>query len=130
MPAIGDVHLDHPFTQAALSGFSDVPMRRVARKHGASYTVTGLLLERSVLHASEWQRRLLRLEPMDHPVGAQLMGAEPASFGPAAARLAEAGYDVIDINFGCPAGRAYRRCEGGMLLSRPHTAIEIVKRVM
>ncbi|MFH1419700.1 MAG: tRNA-dihydrouridine synthase [Planctomycetota bacterium] len=130
MPAIGNLQLDHPFTQAALSGFSDLPMRRVARAHGASYTVTGLALERSVLHDGDWQRRFLQLDPVDHPVGAQLMGADPAAFGPAAARLVEAGYDVIDINFGCPAGKAFRRCEGGLLLSRPQTAIEIVNRVV
>ena len=65
----------------------------------------------------------------DHPVGAQLMGAEPDNFPQAARRLVEAGFDVVDINFGCPVKSAMGRCRGGFHLSQPETALEIVKRV-
>ena len=65
----------------------------------------------------------------DHPVGAQLMGAEPDEFPPAARKLVEAGFDVIDINFGCPAKKASGRCRGGYHLGQPEVAIEIVRRV-
>ncbi|OYV32310.1 MAG: hypothetical protein B7Z80_27340, partial [Rhodospirillales bacterium 20-64-7] len=39
-------------------------------------------------------RRYMRTTNEEHPVGAQLMGAEPADFPPAALKLAEAGFDV------------------------------------
>ena len=54
------------------------------------------------------------------------MGSDPDEFGPAAAQLAAAGYDVIDINFGCPVKKVLGRCRGGYLLSQPETALEIV----
>jgi tRNA-dihydrouridine synthase len=127
---IGSVPIEHPFAQAALSGYSDPPMRRVARMHGASYTVNEVVLDRSVMHESDWQRQLLSLEPDAHPVGGQLMGSDPASFAPAARLLADAGYDVIDINFGCPAPKVLDRCRGGFLLSDPETALEIIGRVV
>ena len=57
------------------------------------------------------------------------MGADPEQFGPAALRLVEAGFDVIDINFGCPVKKVLGRCRGGFLLSQPETALEIVARV-
>jgi nifR3 family TIM-barrel protein len=57
------------------------------------------------------------------------MGADPEQFGPAAQRLVEAGFDVIDINFGCPVKKVLGRCRGGFHLSQPQVAIEIVKRV-
>jgi nifR3 family TIM-barrel protein len=57
------------------------------------------------------------------------MGANPEEFGPAAALLAEAGFDIIDINFGCPVKKVLGRCRGGYLLSQPATALEIVSRV-
>ena len=130
MLTIGSVPIEHPFAQAALSGYSDPPMRRVARMHGASYTVNEVVLDRSVMHESDWQRQLLSLEPDAHPVGGQLMGSDPASFAPAARLLADAGYDVIDINFGCPAPKVLDRCRGGFLLSDPETALEIIGRVV
>ena len=57
------------------------------------------------------------------------MGAEPADFPPAALKLAEAGFDVIDLNFGCPVKKVLGRCRGGFLLCTPPAALEIVARV-
>jgi nifR3 family TIM-barrel protein len=57
------------------------------------------------------------------------MGADPDDFPPAALKLAEAGFDVIDLNFGCPVKKVLGRCRGGYLLGSPATALEIVGRV-
>ena len=65
----------------------------------------------------------------DHPVGAQLMGSDPDQFSTAARTLVDAGFDVIDINFGCPAKKASGRCRGGYHLGQPAAAIEIVRQV-
>lgn len=130
MLRIGDVDIEHPFTQAALSGFSDLPMRRLARQHGASYALHHMVLDRSVNHEGEWRDRLLNVRPDDHPVGAQLMGAEPAEFAQAADALADAGYDVIDINFGCPVPRILGKCRGGFLLGEPDQALAIIREVV
>ncbi len=127
---IGSLEIAHPFVQAALSGYTDLAMRRIARMHGAAYCVNEVVLDKSVLHDGPWQRKLLTVEPDDHPVGAQLMGGDPTTFGPAADKMVTAGYDVIDINFGCPAPKAQNRCRGGFLLSEPETASAIVRNVV
>ena len=127
---IGNVEIEHPFVQAALSGYSDLPMRRIARMLGASYTINEVVLDKSVNQKGKLRDRILSVEPDDHPVGGQLMGADPDDFAPAARALADAGYDVIDINFGCPVRKVLGRCRGGFLLSDPPTAIEIVRRVV
>jgi nifR3 family TIM-barrel protein len=57
------------------------------------------------------------------------MGADPCQFGPAAQRLVEQGFDVIDINFGCPVKKVLGKCRGGFHLAQPKVAIEIVSRV-
>ncbi|HEX5472104.1 MAG TPA: tRNA-dihydrouridine synthase, partial [Lacipirellulaceae bacterium] len=41
----------------------------------------------------------------------------------------ESGFDVIDINFGCPVKKVLGRCRGGFHLSQPSVALEIVRRV-
>ena len=129
--AIGGVALDAPVVQAALSGYSDRAMRVLARRHGAAYALGEVLLDQFVATVGTNRRNLARLAvaAAEHPVGAQLMGANPDDFPPAARRLVAEGYDVIDVNFGCPVKKVLGRCRGGFLLSQPATALEIVAKV-
>ncbi len=129
--AIGDLHIGFPVVQAALSGYSDGPMRIIARRLGAPYTVAEVLVERFVLDLKDRSktRHVLHVTDEEHPVGGQLMGSDPAHFVPAAQKLVAAGFDVIDINFGCPVKTATRGCRGGYHLGHPDVALEIVSRV-
>ena len=128
--SIGNVSIGFPVVQAALSGYSDGPMRIVARRMGASYTLAEVMIDRFILDLKQRQRtrRHLRITDEEHPVGGQLMGSDPADFGPAALKLVSAGFDIIDINFGCPVKTAVGGCRGGYHLSQPETALEIVSR--
>jgi nifR3 family TIM-barrel protein len=126
---IGHMQFDFPVVQAALSGYSDAAMRRVARLCGAPYALDEVVLDKIILQKGRKQRRHLELAADDHPVGGQLMGSDPEQFGPAARELVAAGFDVIDINFGCPVPKVLGRCRGGFLLSDPAMALEIVSRV-
>jgi nifR3 family TIM-barrel protein len=128
---IGPIEIGFPAVQAALSGYSDWPMRVIARRLGAPYTLCEVLLDRFVIDQklNRANRRQLKVTDEEHPVGGQLMGADPEQFGPAALKLVDAGFDVVDINFGCPVKKVLGRCRGGFLLSQPRTALEIVARV-
>lgn len=127
--SIGPIRLEMPVVQAALSGYSDAAMRRIARRMGAPYTLCEVLLEKFVLTKGKKTQRLMRLSEEEHPVGGQLMGSDPEAFGLAAKKLVEHGFDVIDINFGCPVKKVLGRCRGGYHLSQPEVALEIVQRV-
>jgi nifR3 family TIM-barrel protein len=126
---IGKLHFDFPVVQAALSGYSDAAMRRVARLCGAPYALDEVVLDRLIVVKGRKQQRHLTLAAHDHPIGGQLMGSDPVQFAPAARALVEAGFDVVDINFGCPVPKVLGRCRGGFLLSTPDAALEIVARV-
>ncbi|HVU88591.1 MAG TPA: tRNA-dihydrouridine synthase [Pirellulales bacterium] len=127
---IGHVNVGFPVVQAALSGYSDYAMRAIARRLGATYALCEVVLDRIIMQTRRKERlRFMHVADDDHPVGGQLMGSDPEEFGPAAAHLAAAGYDVIDINFGCPVKKVLGRCRGGFLLSQPEIALEIVSRV-
>ncbi len=129
MLQIGHLQFDFPVVQAALSGYSDGPMRLIARRHGAPYALHEVVLDKIVVQPGKLRKQILDLADEDHPIGGQLMGAEPAQFAAAAEMMAAAGFDVVDINFGCPVRKVLGRCRGGYLLSEPSTAIEIIKRV-
>ncbi|MEO1991499.1 MAG: tRNA-dihydrouridine synthase [Pirellulales bacterium] len=128
---LGNIELASPVMQAALSGYSDLPMRVLARRFGAAYSLCEVLLDKFLAVLGNNKKNLARVAVSDeeHPVGGQLMGANPDDFPPAAIRLVEAGFDVIDINFGCPVKKVLGRCRGGYLLSVPDTALEIISRV-
>lgn len=128
---IGPHRITSPLAQAALSGYSDGPMRLLARRFGASYTLAEVLIDRFAVESQSQQfiRRHLRIADEDHPIGGQLMGSDPAQFQFAAQRLVQAGFDVIDINFGCPVKTAIGGCRGGYHLGQPEAALEIVSRV-
>jgi nifR3 family TIM-barrel protein len=106
-------------------------MRVIARRHGAPYTLCEVMLDTFIIELKPRRRNrhFLQVADEEHPVGGQLMGAEPEQFGPAARRLAEHGFDVIDINFGCPVKKVLGRCRGGYHLSQPAVALEIIRRV-
>ena len=128
---LGNLRIDFPVVQAALSGYSDWPMRVIARRLGAPYTLCEVMLDRFVVEVSQGAkaRRYLQVTDEEHPVGGQLMGADPDNFGPATERLVASGFDVIDINFGCPVKKVLGRCRGGFHLGQPEVALEIVSRV-
>jgi nifR3 family TIM-barrel protein len=128
---LGRVELDFPVVQAALSGYSDLAMRVIARRLGASYAICEVLLDQFVVAVKDRtkNKHFMAVADEEHPVGGQLMGASPEDFGPAAQRLVAAGFDVIDINFGCPVKKVLGRCRGGFHLSQPEVAIDIVTRV-
>ncbi|MCA9179129.1 MAG: tRNA-dihydrouridine synthase [Planctomycetales bacterium] len=127
---IGDITLDFPVVQAALSGYSDWPMRVIARRLGAPYTLCEVMLDQFLvsIRGRARTRHFLHLSDEEHPVAGQLMGAEPGQFAAGAVKLVEAGFDVIDINFGCPVKKVLGRCRGGFHLSQPEVALEIVRR--
>jgi tRNA-dihydrouridine synthase B len=127
---IGDVPIGFPVVQAALSGYSDWPMRVIARRHGVSYAVCEVMLDQFLVAIKQRKRtqHFLHISDEEHPVGGQLMGAEPEQFAAGAMKLVEAGFDIIDINFGCPVKKVLGRCRGGFHLGQPDVALEIIER--
>ncbi len=126
---IGSLAFDVPAIQGALSGFSDLPMRRVARAFGCVYAMNEVVLDELVVLPGKLQQEILHVKDDDHPVAGQLLGSTPETFAAAAALLVGAGYDVVDVNMGCPVKKVLGRSRGGFLLSEPSTALEIVARV-
>ncbi len=127
---IGNVEVGFPVVQAALSGYSDWPMRLIAREHGASYCLCEVMLDQFLVQLKDRakNKHFLYNSVEEKPVAGQLMGAEPEQFAEGAKRLAAAGFDVIDINFGCPVKKVLGRCRGGFHLSQPPVALEIIRR--
>jgi tRNA-dihydrouridine synthase len=73
-------------------------------------------------------RELLVIDPREHEGGAvsvQLFGADPGVMRSAAATVAAAGADLIDINMGCPVPKVCRTGAGAALLADPDLAVAV-----
>jgi len=64
-------------------------------------------------------RHLLDFSPAEHPVACQLGGSDPVELAEAAAMVAEAGYDEVNLNVGCPSDRVQSGCFGAVLMETP-----------
>jgi nifR3 family TIM-barrel protein len=126
---IGGLSLDVPFFQASLSGYSDYAMRTLARRFGCPFTMADMMLAKSAANPRVLRKAIFRPASDEHPIGAQILGRKPSTMAKAARDLVAVGYDVIDMNFACPAPKILRRGLGGALLKEPDTVIDILKAV-
>jgi nifR3 family TIM-barrel protein len=126
---IGPIILSTPFCQAGLAGYSDRAMRVVARRRGCSYAVTEALLDVILCNGGEGLRKSIDINDEDHPVAGQIIGSEPETMARAAGILAEAGYDVIDLNFACPVKKIKNKARGGHMLLDVQRAMAVMRAV-
>ncbi|MEM7754909.1 MAG: tRNA-dihydrouridine synthase family protein [Planctomycetota bacterium] len=90
---------DGPFFQAGLAGYSDAPMRLIARRHGCPFCVTEALLDRTMLAGGrgfakadlgELHENVPRGDE-DTPLACQIMGSDPREMAAAALKAVEQG---------------------------------------
>jgi len=78
---------------------------------------TEMITTGALLHGD--RARLLRHDPAEHPVALQLGGSDPVALARCARMGAEAGYDEINLNVGCPSDRVQEGRFGACLMAEP-----------
>ncbi len=111
-----------------MAGITDRPMRRLAARYGAGLVVSEMIASNALTTGNGDMVRKLAASPgLPHMV--QLAGCE-AEWMDRAARIAEdAGAEIIDINFGCPAKRVTNGFAGSALMRVPDLAQSLVEAV-
>jgi nifR3 family TIM-barrel protein len=71
--------------------------------------------------------RYLAFHPEEHPISAQLFGADPQVMADAARVCQDLGFDILDLNFGCPVNKVVK-CNGGSGLLRDLPLVERLLR--
>ena len=75
------------------------------------------------------RKRYLTYYDDEHPISAQIFGSNPETLAESARICQDAGFDLVDLNLGCPAKRVVS-CNGGSGLLRDLPLIEVIfKRV-
>lgn len=101
---------------APMAGVTDTVFRRFIRSlGGCGLIMTEFTSAEGVARNGVRSRQYLYFEPDEHPITAQLFGANPAAMAEAAAAVEELGFDIVDINLGCPVKKVVK-CGGSGLL--------------
>ncbi len=111
---------------APMSGVTDIGMRRIAHRFGASLVVSEMVASDDYLSGRSEARLRAEGEGVS-PHVVQIAGCIPGLMADAA-RLAEAsGADVIDINMGCPSKRVNGRLSGSALMRDLDHALSLIE---
>jgi tRNA-dihydrouridine synthase B len=126
---IGAVAIAPATVLAPMAGVTDTVFRRLIRNQGgcglimteftSSHGVLGMMKARKPTKAF----RFLAFDPEEHPLSAQLFGSDPKVMAEAARVCEGLGFDIVDINFGCPVNKVVK-CNGGSGLLRDLPLVE------
>jgi nifR3 family TIM-barrel protein len=75
------------------------------------------------------RQRYLTFYDDEHPIGAQLFGANPETLAEAARIVQETGFDLVDLNLGCPAKKVVGSNGGSGLLRDLPRILDIFRGV-
>lgn len=125
---IGPITLHDPVILAPMSGVTDLPFRRLARRLGAGLVVSEMIASDAMIRAVRSEVRKLRTDCAEEfPMAVQLAGCCPDSMAEAARLNVDRGAAIIDINFGCPAKKVVGRLTGSALMRDEQAAARIVE---
>ncbi len=117
-----------------MAGVTDTVFRRFIRNlGGCGLIMTEFTSSHGVVrhvHGEQRGRRSFRYlyyEPDEHPIAAQLFGSDPDVMAEAARVVEDHGFDIVDLNFGCPVKKVVK-CNGGSGLLRDLPLIERILR--
>jgi len=122
--SIGTINISPATVLAPMAGVTDTVFRRFIRNlGGCGLIMTEFTSADGVLRKKDQKaKRYLHFYQDEHPISAQLFGSDPRVMADAACMVEDLGFDLIDLNLGCPAKKVVK-CNGGSGLLRDLPAI-------
>lgn len=113
---------------AAGSSSADIHEETTNQQSGCGLIMTEFTSADGLSRMRETKRkRYLTYYDDEHPISAQLFGSNPDTLAESARICQDAGFDLVDLNLGCPAKRVVS-CNGGSGLLRDLPLIEVIFR--
>jgi tRNA-dihydrouridine synthase B len=113
---IGPVNLSEPVLLAPMSGVTDLPFRRLVKRHGAGLVISEMIASAAMIRENRRSLTMASTEPDEQPMAVQLAGCEPEDLAEAAKLNEDRGAAIIDINFGCPVKKVVNGHAGSALM--------------
>jgi nifR3 family TIM-barrel protein len=128
---VGPITIAPATVLAPMAGVTDTVFRRLIRAQGGcGLIMTEFTSSHGIVASARATKptrtfRYLYFEADEHPISAQLFGSDPHVMGEAARYCQDLGFDIVDINFGCPVKKVVS-CNGGSGLLRDLPLVETI----
>ena len=125
--SIGPVQIASPVILAPMTGFTDLPFRRIVKRYGAGLTVSEMIASQAMVRETRQSLQKALWDPAEEPVSLQLAGCEPVVMAEAAKLNEQRGAAIIDINMGCPVKKVVNGDAGSALMRDLPLAAAIIE---
>ena len=104
---IGSVTISPATVLAPMAGVTDTVFRRFIKELGGCGMIETEFTSADGLYRmrESKRKRYLHFYDDEHPIAAQLFGSDPVTLAGSAKIVEEEGFDIVDLNLGCPAKR-------------------------
>lgn len=125
---IGNIKSETRVVLAPMSGVTDAPFRRLARKLGARLVVSEMIASDAMIRQVRGEMRKMSTDcAEEYPMAVQLAGCEPETMAEAARLNVDRGAAIIDINFGCPAKKVVNKLSGSAIMRDEMLAASLIE---
>ncbi len=105
---------------APMAGITDTVFRRfIKRLGGCGLIMTEFVSSEGMIRQNFRSQRYLYYTEEERPISAQIFGADPAHMADAARQIEDLGFDLVDLNLGCPAKKVVKCGGSGLLRDLP-----------
>ncbi|MBU0684013.1 MAG: tRNA dihydrouridine synthase DusB, partial [Candidatus Omnitrophica bacterium] len=115
---------------APMAGVTDMPFRMIARKFGCKFAFTEMIDVNGIIYNNKKTFKLMDRCPEDSPLGVQIVGQDIEKLIKVAKICEENGFNVLDINAGCPARKVVTAGKGSALMKDPAKLGKIIRAVV
>ena len=124
---IGPVQINNNVILAPMSGVSDMPYRKIAKKYGVGLVISEMIASQAMIYANRKTLKMASNCAEEFTMAVQLAGCDPILMGEAAKINADRGAALIDINMGCPVKKVTKGYAGSALMKDEILAGKIIK---
>lgn len=115
---------------APLAGCSDFPFRKMSARFRPGLLYPEMVKMDALIRYDPGTFHILDYSVDMHPIGGQICGSKPEIAGKAAKIIEDLGFDVVDLNCGCPVDKVTKDGSGSGLLKNPFLIGEIVANMV
>ncbi|MDP1879634.1 MAG: tRNA dihydrouridine synthase DusB [Parachlamydiaceae bacterium] len=127
---LGSLTLKNRVFYAPLAGCSDFPFRKMSAKYKPGLMYCEMVKMDAIVRYDTGTFHILDYSPDMHPIGAQLCGSKPSLAKQAAKIVEDLGFDVIDLNCGCPVDKVTKDGSGSGMLKTPQLIGDVLAEIV
>lgn len=126
----GKITLPSNIFYAPLAGWSDFPYRSMSARYRPGLIFCEMVKMDALIRGDQNTLHYLDYGRGMHPIGAQLCGSKPEIAGHAAKIIEGMGFDVLDLNCGCPVDKVVKDGSGSGMLKDPQRIGDVLANLV